>query len=77
MSGRLDHDRLDSGATVEVMLADGIDVGAGEPRAPHRHDYHELIWVLEGAGRHLVDGEPVPVAPRTVTVIGRGQVHQF
>jgi AraC family transcriptional regulator, transcriptional activator of pobA len=46
-------------------------------RTPHRHDYHELIWTREGSGLHLVDGRPSPVTPRTLTVIGRGQIHVF
>jgi AraC family transcriptional regulator, transcriptional activator of pobA len=46
-------------------------------RAPHRHDYHELIWLRSGFGEHVVDGVPAPVCPGTVTIIGRGQVHQF
>src|SRR3954447_21274512 len=48
-----------------------------DARDPHRHDYHELIWVREGSGRQLLDGRPVPVEPRTLTLIGRGQVHVF
>ena len=51
---------------------DGDDV-----REPHRHAYHELIWVREGSGRHLIDGEPVVFGPRTLTLIAKGQVHQF
>jgi AraC family transcriptional activator of pobA len=47
------------------------------PREPHRHDYHELLWVRSGSGEHLLDGEVVPVRPGTVTVVGRGQVHVF
>jgi AraC family transcriptional activator of pobA len=57
---------------------DGLAVGADAPvREPHRHAYHELVWVAAGAGEHLLDGEPVPVVPGSVTVIGRGAVHQF
>ena len=44
---------------------------------PHRHDFHELIWVREGSGHHLLDGRRVPIRARTVTSIGRGQVHVF
>jgi AraC family transcriptional activator of pobA len=54
-----------------------MDVDGGEAREPHRHDYHELVWVRSGSGRHSLDGEPVPVRPRTITIIGRGQVHVF
>jgi AraC family transcriptional activator of pobA len=52
-------------------------IGDGEMREPHRHAYHELIWVREGRGRHLIDGEPVEFGPRTLTLIAKGQVHQF
>ena len=47
------------------------------PRRPHRHDYHELVWTRCGTGRHLIDGEASDVAPGTITLIGRGQVHVF
>ena len=52
--------------------AGGGRPGAGPPgrgmsldtvRDPHRHDYHELIWIRDGRGRHLIDGDPLPVAP--------------
>ena len=57
---------------LELNRIDGDDV-----REPHRHAYHELIWVREGSGRHLIDGESVEFGPHTLTVIGKGQVHQF
>jgi AraC family transcriptional activator of pobA len=74
---RLELDRLQPGAALQVVRLDGMVVGDDGAREPHRHDYHELIWVLEGRGEHLIDGEPLPVRQRTVTVIGRGQVHVF
>ncbi len=57
---------------VELDRIEGEDV-----REPHRHAYHELIWVREGSGRHLIDGEPVEFGPHTMTLIAKGQVHQF
>ena len=62
---------------VQVVLLEGFSLAAGGAREPHRHDYHELIWVRSGAGQHRLDGGLVPVRERTVTVIGRGQVHVF
>ena len=53
------------------------NIGDGDVREPHRHAYHELIWVQDGHGRHLIDGEPVDFGPRTLTLIAKGQVHQF
>jgi AraC family transcriptional activator of pobA len=58
--------------SLELDRIEGDDV-----REPHRHAYHELIWVREGSGRHLIDGAPVEFGPHTLTVIAKGQVHQF
>ena len=63
--------------TLEVIEVHLDSLGDGNVREPHRHAYHELIWVREGRGRHLIDGEPVEFGPRTLTIIARGQVHQF
>jgi AraC family transcriptional activator of pobA len=70
----LEVDRL-AAASFEVEPFAGLAVEA--PRAPHRHDYHELFWTRAGRGHHLIDGERVPVRPNAVTVVGRGQVHVF
>jgi AraC family transcriptional activator of pobA len=64
----------DALAVVELRLS---SIDETDVRAPHRHAYHELIWVREGHGRHLIDGVPVEFAPRTLTLIAKGQVHQF
>jgi AraC family transcriptional activator of pobA len=69
-------DRLDGGA-VQVVRMEDARYGGEAAREPHRHDYHELIWVREGSGQHRLDGRPFPVRPHTITVIGRGQVHVF
>jgi AraC family transcriptional activator of pobA len=64
----------DSLQALELHLG---SIGDGDVREPHRHAYHELIWVHEGHGRHLIDGEVVAFGPRTLTLIAKGQVHQF
>jgi len=69
-------DRLDDGAA-QVVRLEGARFGGLRMREPHRHDYHELIWIRTGKGGHLIDGEPLEVAPGSITVIGRGQVHVF
>ena len=56
----------------ELGRIDGDDV-----REPHRHAYREMIWVREGHGSHLIDGERLAFGPRTLTLIAKGQVHQF
>jgi AraC family transcriptional activator of pobA len=78
-NGHLTIDRLADDATpVEVVFVDALSVcDAERVRGPHRHDYHEVIWARSGSGCHSLDGRRVPVSERTVTLIGRGQVHQF
>jgi AraC family transcriptional activator of pobA len=62
---------------LEVVSLELEHIDGAEVREPHRHAYHELIWVREGSGRHLIDGVPVEFGPRTLTLIAKGQVHQF
>lgn len=70
-------DRLDDELPVQVMVLSDARVGEGPIRDPHRHDYHELIWLRSGCGEHLIDGELTEVRAGAITIIGRGQVHQF
>jgi AraC family transcriptional regulator, transcriptional activator of pobA len=71
-------DRLaDPADAAQVLWLEGRDVGGADRREPHRHDYHELIWIRSGSGRHLIDGAPLPIEEGSVTIIGRGQVHVF
>jgi AraC family transcriptional activator of pobA len=73
-------DRIPAPAgTVHVERIDGLRLSgdASTVREPHRHDYHELVWVRAGRGRHLLDGRPLAVRPHSLTLIGRGQVHVF
>ena len=77
-SGGLELDRLpDPAAPLDVRTLDAMQIAPGGSRRPHRHDYHELVWIREGAGRQCIDGEPFAVQPSSVTIIGRGQVHVF
>jgi AraC family transcriptional regulator, transcriptional activator of pobA len=71
-------DRLaDPGEPAQVVWVEGMDVRPADRREPHRHDYHELIWIRSGSGRHMIDGAPLPIEEGSVTIIGRGQVHVF
>jgi AraC family transcriptional activator of pobA len=44
---------------------------------PHRHAYHEIIWVQAGTGRHSIDGRTVEIVPNSFSLIAQGQVHAF
>jgi AraC family transcriptional regulator, transcriptional activator of pobA len=62
---------------LEVISLELGSIDADDVREPHRHAYNELIWVREGSGRHLIDGEQVEFGPRSLVLIAKGQVHQF
>ncbi len=70
-------DRRGEPDTLEVVEEQLDSIGDGDAREPHRHAYHELIWVREGRGRHLIDGDLVEFGPHTLTLIAKGQIHQF
>jgi AraC family transcriptional activator of pobA len=71
------HDLRAEPGDLEVVEFREEHIGDGDVREPHRHPYHELLWVREGSGRHLIDGEAVEFGPRTLTLIAKGQIHQF
>ena len=77
----LDLDRLPARASsLEVRFMAGLDLGAATergPRAPHRHDYHELLWVRRGSGVQRIDGAALDIRPGTLSVVGRGRVHRI
>jgi AraC family transcriptional regulator, transcriptional activator of pobA len=76
--GGLTLDRLpDPAEVVDVLPLQGVSSSPADAREPHRHDYHELIWMRSGSGHHLIDGRRVPARPGSITLIGRGQVHVF
>ncbi|MFA6960248.1 MAG: helix-turn-helix domain-containing protein [Opitutaceae bacterium] len=43
----------------------------------HYHDFSELVLVLSGRGRHLLEGESFPVSAGNVFVVQGNQVHCF
>jgi AraC family transcriptional activator of pobA len=76
--GRLTVDRLpDPSDPVQVHRIERLRLAREDVREPHRHDYHELLWLRAGHGEHLLDGRPLAVRPHSLTLIGRGQVHVF
>lgn len=43
----------------------------------HYHDFCELVLVISGRGRHVLEGESFPVAAGNVFVVQGQQVHSF
>jgi hypothetical protein len=40
---------------------------------PHRHAYHEIVWVRQGSASHLLDGEELEFPTLTVLMIPKGR----
>ena len=43
----------------------------------HTHNHHELFWVEEGEGGHLVNGELRPLTPGLLVLVRAEDVHGF
>ncbi|QFZ24754.1 helix-turn-helix domain-containing protein [Saccharothrix syringae] len=44
---------------------------------PHRHTFHEIVYVTDGTGAHVVDLARWELAPPHLCVISPGQVHHW
>ncbi|WP_341770868.1 AraC family transcriptional regulator [Actinocrispum wychmicini] len=44
---------------------------------PHRHTFHEIVYVSTGSGVHVVDVARWELAPPQVFVVAPGQVHRW
>ena len=55
------------------LMTEDIPVGLGPP--PHRHDWDEAYFVVEGALDFEIDGKPVRVGPGDFTYLPRNTVH--
>ncbi len=44
---------------------------------PHRHPFHEIIYIKSGIGKHTIDGDVFELEADTIYVIGEGQIHDF
>jgi len=56
-------------------MEEEIPVGLGPP--PHRHDWDEAYYVIEGALDFEIDGKPVRVGSGDFAYLPRNTVHAF
>ncbi len=47
------------------------------PTAIHHHEFHELVVILAGHGRHITDQETHPITAGDVFLIGREAAHAY
>ena len=56
---------------MESFDADSID------ESPHRHEFYEILYIINGKGKHEIDGMGYDLRPNTMYFISKGQVHNF
>jgi quercetin dioxygenase-like cupin family protein len=57
------------------LFEEGVPLGMGPP--PHRHDWDEAYYILDGAVDFIIDGEPVRSSRGDFNYLPRGTVHGF
>ena len=57
------------------LMEEDIPLGLGAP--PHRHDWDEAYYVIEGALDFEIDGKPVRIGPGDFAYLPRNTVHGF
>lgn len=48
-----------------------------DPPAPHRHEYEELIVLLEGSPEHFIDFRRQTIQSPAIIYVSKGKIHQF
>lgn len=66
----------DAAASFWFERNDHLVLPATHDDPAHRHNFQEIIFVLNGRGRHTIDGQPADLVPYTVSLIAKGQVHR-
>ena len=54
-----------------------VEAPPGRGTRRHRHPYDEVVFVREGRGRWIVDGEEREAGPGDILVVKAGQAHAF
>ena len=57
------------------LFEEDVPFGMGPP--PHRHDWDEAYYILEGAVEFTIDGQPVTSSRGDFNYLPRGTVHGF
>ncbi len=58
-----------------VMTEFDIMHNRAQADSPHRHDYYELLFIEDGAGKHIIDYESYEIKPPAFYFLSKGQIH--
>ena len=51
-------------------------LGEYDFNAPHRHNYFEFFYFLDGGGEHIIDFESFEIKSNSIHIVASGQVHE-
>lgn len=72
----LEHCNLDRDVDFPPLYFAALEVHSELPRTyAHRHSYFHLLWVTQGAGRHMIDFCDHPVRDSSIFIVAPGQIH--
>lgn len=71
-----DLDRGDELAIPFIFLPLERTQGSYNPTEPHRHNYYEIFFFVEGDGEHAIDFRTYPIRSNSIHFVSPGQVHQ-
>ena len=54
-----------------------INIPALREKHLHKHDFHEVFWVVQGEGTHWIEGQERPLYPGLLTLICAPNEHSF
>ena len=76
--GALPVHRLEAGSALPFAVGTFDTIGPlARADFPHRHTFHEIVYVTGGRGAHVVDLARWELRPPHLCVIAAGQVHQW
>lgn len=58
-------------------LSEYLRDSEGCANEPHIHNFYQIIWFIEGNGKHYVDFNEYDFSPNTIFFIPKGQIHYF
>ncbi len=70
--------KLDLQQEFEILPIKDLYIKCGKMMTiPHRTDFYQILWFIKGNLTHLIDFEPVNIAPNTVLFLNKSIVQKF
>lgn len=68
---------IENGDAELIEIKEGWTTGRKIPNIPHRHIFHEIIWLTKGGDYHLVDHEVYSLTNNEILFIPKNSIHDY